>query len=69
MKGRTIQSRRQRGPEAGAQRYTATVLNVSSGGLSLKLDTPQAFAAWGMGRVVRVDSTGTAIDLQAGTFD
>ena len=74
---------------SGGQRFEATVLNVSTGGLFLRLDTPysfqvgdevvcearlastpeQAFASWGLGRVLRVDPTGTAIELQAGTFE
>lgn len=74
--------------EAGHESYHATVVNVSGGGLFLKLEAPhpfkvgdevtceialpsvpqQPFASWGLGRVVRVDSTGAAIELHVATF-
>jgi Tfp pilus assembly protein PilZ len=74
--------------ETGGESYAATVLNVSGGGLFLRLDShpfqvgdevvceiklperaEQPFASWGMGRVVRMDPTGVAIELDTATFD
>jgi hypothetical protein len=35
----------------------------------LSEQTDQAFASWGLGRVVRVDPTGVAVELHSGTFE
>jgi hypothetical protein len=37
--------------------------------IRLSEQTDQAFASWGLGRVVRVDPTGVAVELHSGTFE
>jgi Tfp pilus assembly protein PilZ len=74
--------------QGDSKTYAAVTLNVSTGGLLLKVtesnpftvgdnveceialpDAPQeAFASWGVGRVVRIDESGAAVELRSGIF-